>query len=267
MGKDYVNAFHGFKQTELGNTKDLPRTILDVGNNPTAREVKAIEVSFPDAMARAINVNVINNSIRNAAGQNINTGPIIGIVEWGTGGAFQRIEFNVPPAFTWRQNGDIGSPVQGQNGVTLTVCGSSIRVLGRNDARQPPANDPTAFIGPDLDGNFGAFISQDANVKPCSPLQRAFVVVSGNGNALAALGGVSIGIPRFAKRVRFPRTPSTATIDVAVGGDLAGSAYTVSIGAGSEGQIELSPLANTLTISNTSGGNITNLTAVFDLEL
>lgn len=268
MGFDYVNALHGLKPTELGSRKSLPAVISDSAGNPRALEVKAIEISFSDQMARNLCVTLTNNAIRNPGGFNVNTGPIIGIVEWGVGGAYNRIEFNLPPAYTWRQNGGIGSPVQGENGVTLSIACSSLRVMARNDARQPPVNDPTAVIGSDsFAGDYSAFVAQGSAYKPCGPLQRAIVAVSANGAALAAAGSVAIGIPRFAKRVRFPRRPLTSTLDVMVGGDIVGSAYTESIGAGTQGQIELNPLANTLTISNTSAGNITVLTAVFDLEI
>ena len=274
---DYNNVLHGFKQTELGNTKDLPaRTFVvrdQAGNNPveTAREVKAIEIAFPDAMAREMTICVTDESVRREIGgnlQNTNAGPVVGIVEWGTGGHFSRIEFNVPPAFLWKQNGGIGAPVQGQNGVNLTVHGSSFRVLGRNDARLPPVNDADANIGNDRDAVFGAFISQNVIAKPCSPLQRAIIVVSGNGNSLAPAGGVSFGIPRYAKRVRFPRRPLTEPINVTLNSEVSpGSFYTTAIGAGSEGQIEIAPIFNTVTVQNNGAANISALTAVFDLEL
>lgn len=269
MGVDYINSLHNLKPTELGNFKTLPNSLItSSATRPKAQEVKILEIHFPDQLARAMTITAVNRAIRNPAGINVNTGPIVGAVEWGVGGEFNRIEFNLPPAYTWQQNGGIGNPVQGQNGVNLTVFGSAFRLLGRNEARLPPVNDATAVQGSNIfDGEMGGFISQGTSMKPCGPMQRAIIVVSANGAALAAAGSVAIGIPRFAKRVRFPRQPFASTIDVTVGGDIAGSAYTESIGASSQGQIELSPLANTMQIANTSGAGITVLTAVFDLEI
>lgn len=274
---DAVNAFFGLTATQLGSIKNLPAALdpAVAGGLRNAQEVKAVEISFDDHIARHIICNFVNISRRNAAGQAVNTGPIVGIVEWGTGGSLARIEFNLPLAYTWAQNGDIiptlGSQ-QGTNGVILTVCGSSIRCMARNESRLPPIfGSQTATIGSNLtlDGQYGAFVAQGSSDKQCGMLERDLIVVTANGDPMEPQQGASFGIPRFAKSVKFFRTPlQTSSLEVILGGDLVGSVVNnFVIPGGTPGFIPISPLHSSISVVNRGAVNITGLYAAFELSL
>lgn len=277
---DAVNALLGFKPTQLGSRKTLKPAIglpNMLNSQLHAQEEKAVDIAFADGIARAVTCTLVNRSIPNpATTQAINTGPIVGVVEWGTGGGFSRIEFNLPLAYTWSQNGDIvpgtGS-IEGTNSALLTVSASAIRIMARNESRLPPIYNPSGAgsIGPSsttLNGEFEGFIGQGTSDKQCGSLERCLVVVSSNSDALAPTGAVNFGIPRFAKAVRFFRTPIGTQLGVNLAGSFVGSQMgEFQINPGSVGFIEIPPMHDVIQIVNRSSQNIASLYAAFVLSL
>lgn len=272
---DVANALLNFAPTELGSIKKLPPAQGAAGSLLRAQEVKAVEVTFDDGIARMITCCLNNRSVQaSGSGPAINTGPIVGVVEFGVGGAFSRIEFNLPLAYTWAQNGDIiagSGSQQGNSGVILTVPASSVRVMARNESRLPPIFG-SGTIGPSsltLNGEFEAFIAQGTGDKQCGSLERCIIVVSANSDPLPVNGAAAFGIPRYAKAVRFFREPlATTALLVDLIGDLTGCAINnIPVAAGAIGYIEIPPTYSVIQVTNNGPDPIVGLNAAFVLSL
>jgi hypothetical protein len=215
-----------------------------------------------------------------SAGNNIvPVGPIVGIVEFAAGGrGFSRIEFDIPlvnhsnPRQNWAAGGPVAPVRQVPNGVAISVPLAGLVVSVRNDTRMFCAGNNVDVSGANLNlaARVGAHVGYETVTMLSTKLKKTVCIV--NGTALADGSGIQMGIPPYARRVRFPRTPqSTSILTVSQRSTMnVGLTFgTEVIPVGSQGLIELAtPIANGLSVFNTSGGavGITNMWAVFDLE-
>jgi len=216
-----------------------------------------------------------------AAGNTIiPVGPIVGIVEFASGGrGFSRIEFDIPlvshanPRQNWDPSGPANPVRQVPNGVAISVPLAGLVVSVRNDTRMFCAGNNVDVSGANLNlaARVGAHVGYESVTMLPTTLKKTICIV--NGTALADGSAIRMGIPPYARRVRFPRTPQlTTTLRVSQRSTMSGGATIIgdqAIPVGDQGLYELStPIANGLSVANTSGGaiGITNMWAVFDLE-
>lgn len=148
-------------------------------------------------------------------------GPIVGIAKWGSGkGGMIVAEFDVPGNNYPQTFLDGQGNVYLGGGVELSVPGSSLEILLRNDGNVIPAIGNVA-IGSGVPSAFGTSSFGPGN-KPKSDLFRTIWQVSaGIGSGLAAAGATDINVPPFAKTVRIFRAsggavPTSPTIRVSL---------------------------------------------------
>lgn len=209
------------KASTLGRARAEPVRLLDLqGDSTRARNVTITMGSFLDAVQTLTTSNV--------------SGPITGIVEWGNTATFARIEFDVPQVSRIPTDPvNFYSTTYPQSlvttpygcGVSLTVCGSSVRVYARNDncltAPLDGQVDPAAttnIIGPGCLSQSVLALAIDPTVY--AHVSRGLTAGSANGLLRRTVPMCSIypvdytlftcGIPAFAKRVWFSRVGSTS---------------------------------------------------------
>lgn len=219
---------HLLQQSEmnLGSSKLIPRPRTD--NNPESGDIiRLLDLNCEGENARNVIITLgqfISDGIITSAQQNSITGPITGIVEWGNGGTFARVEFDVPqvsripcdPFFTDTSNYPrslVKSPRQ--SGVTLTVAASSVRVMARNDnntlgTAETWGQPGVAIIGSQLptaiDPNVFAHVAYGTSPGSGNGLLRKSVVLTTGSSAF----NMSCGIPPFAKAVHIFRVGGSA---------------------------------------------------------
>ncbi len=142
-------------------------------------------------------------------------GPIVGIIEFGNGGAFTRLEVDVPFGSASNILGPNRQPNL-EDGIILSVPGSSFRVSARNDGNATPEDinsfeqNGTAFLSVSNTMQVKAWISYEPR-SSIYAVRRLFPVFAAAPAAI--LGPVQYNIPAFARQVRFLRLPQTAPID------------------------------------------------------
>lgn len=211
-------------------------------------------------------------------------GPLIGIVEFGSGSGFARIEFDIPspvggpaPNFAVNAAQSTAPSVfipQKNNQVTLVLPASSIRVFARNDAQ-------TGFFI-DFNGTTVNNVQTSRNTPGTVRVHAAYghanmvrervrrqYFIAGGGATLqpppAPDNSIIIGIPAYAKRVFFPRNPADLPLSVAIL-DYYGGAYSIIDLPGDDlSPIELPPHTSALNLINQNAQAFNTLAAVFEL--
>lgn len=141
------------------------------------------------------------------ANTTVNVGPITGIIEFGNGATFSRVEFDVPTGgFAFVNN----MVLPRDSGVFVTVPGGTIRVYARNDANQAyptvagghvgPAAGPLVAGDPDQLAIVKAFVTYYQKAGPQNRVTKT--VYFGGGNFST---GTTYAIVPFAKRLRVLR--------------------------------------------------------------
>jgi hypothetical protein len=170
-----------FRQDELGSTK-LVQPGFNLGDNGTARQVKAIELHADDRYATpmlislraeyGIDENTISPvlseptpGVEVIAGGNAGTGipligfPLVARLEWGTGGGRNAIEFDIPsvkvpgvgpldPVVTPPASQPVIDPGQG---VMVYISASAVTVTLRHDGNLAPLSSFGAGFGNAVD--------------------------------------------------------------------------------------------------------------------
>jgi len=150
--------------------------------------------------------------------ENFIGGPLTGIIEFGNGSAFSRIEFDLQEA-SITPSPFSPSPYQlipPMGAVSIPICASSIRVYVRNDATMPLVVNPDITIGhydtlPDfytIEPEIGAFVGYGLTLKGNSNLYRTIYI--GRLGPYGEIGPVpygrtymtAIGIPAYSRFVR-----------------------------------------------------------------
>lgn len=248
------------------------------GAQKLGREVRLLNIEGDDADGETIMITLQQEVTLLQASPQAVPGPLIGVVEFGSGSGLARIEFDIPspvggpaPNFSnpAAQTPDIFIP-QKNNVVTLVLPASSLRVLARNDAR-------TGFL---LNFN-GSTINMDTAKMPAQVrihaaygksnmirerLHRIYYI-AGGGDSLAIGSTVAIGVPAYARRVFFPRNPANQPIDIFLQ-DYYGGGYSLyTLPGDSFESIPILPHTNAIQITNPAGNPqaFSTLAAVFEL--
>ncbi len=215
-------------------------------------------------------------------------GPVIGIVEFGTGSGFAKIEFDIPsPVGAPASNLETG-PLsddrifipQKSNAVTLILPASSIRVFARNDALTGFLLD---FNGTTLGTAVSRRIPAQVRVHVAygkanmirERVYRQLFIAGGSGGAITMPAGgagssITIGLPAYAKRVAFPRAPIDQTVQVRFldyYSTLSAGTGTIDIPPDNYDFIDIPPHTAAIFIANpgTNPAAFTDLSAIFEL--
>lgn len=244
--------------------------------------VKLLDVTGDDRLARTFTVVMGSTFLQPdfPPGEFV-TGPVSGIIEFGNGAAFARLEFDIPflsriPSIPGPADGGIDNKFKSPyfSGTSVAVTGSAIRVFARNDNNLPPVRDPTVIIGVNpaifgtVDPTVFAHVSYDPTFGGNRALYKSICVYGFNGASMAPNETAFIGIPPFAKEVSFLRRSVESTqLDITFltfAGALQSGVHEVS--PGSVGPLLIPPWANEIAIVNGSiGTDVLSLTAVFTL--
>ena len=207
------------------------------------------------------------------------SGPLTGIVEFGNGAVFSRVEFDIQEI---SRMPDINVPPSGLDpvfkspyfsGTALTVPGSAARVYARNDNNFPPLNDPSQIIGLAdgfIDPTVFAHISYGETFGGNRNLTKTIYVVRTGTNPLTPNSALTVGIPPFAQTVSFFRSPAeTTTLGISFLSFGSAASGTFAVPVSSIGTIRIpGGYAGAILIQNTTGAvNIDALQAVFELAL
>ena len=266
--EDPSNLLTEQQDLNLGNSAQvLPFLGTGAGVGET---IRLLDVRSPNQRAAVATI-TMTASIADRAAFATAEAVLVGIIEFGNAGGFNRMEFNIPVHISSGQNGVIDpavTPVNSNtNGVAISVPGSTFRVFVRNESRAPsPLNGapitvvlPPVFATPQATATI-SFLPVGTN----SPIKRTFILTSTTAT-LAPAAAVTVAVPPYAKRVRFPRLDlATTSVDVTFSSS-SGTIGTFSVGGADEGDIEISPLYNFMTVTNSGAGAITRLLAEFDI--
>jgi hypothetical protein len=245
--------------------------------------VRLLNIEGHDSDSETITITLQNEAVFLAPTAMPVPGPVIGIVEFGTGSGYARVEFDIPSAVGGPAPNIAAGPLataniftpQKNNSITLVLPASSIRVFARNDAQTGFLID---FNGPQVNGDL-ASRGTPAQVRVHAAYGRANMVrdkvyreymIAGPGSPFTDAGPsstITIGIPAFAKRVYFPRSLlGTRALNVTIASYYsAATTGTIVLGVSDLSFIDLPPHASFLTIANPGPGSYANLSAVFEL--
>ena len=273
--KDVIdNILEGVGELNLGRSE----TIVTGPSGQAGPEVRLLQI--PALTSKRAQIITVHFTVKTEAINANPGGPGVGIIEFSSGGAaLQRIEFDLPSPRPFGPNWAAAGPSlmarrELSNGLSVSVPAAGLLAYARLDGSLRPLNDNTTIIG---GGSLvaSAFVGRFPLGRARSNLKKTvYAVISGGGsNPLAPTDApVNIGIPNYAVRVRFPRIPMSVPLSITIAGvNGAHSVYsipTLSDNNLADGlPIELMPTDFSMLINNVGADNITNLQAVFDLEI
>jgi hypothetical protein len=197
-------------------------------------------------------------------------GPLVARLTWGVGGAYQVMEFDIPPPRL-----DNVTPIANQDpvpltggGVTVCVSGSSFQLDVRNDSALAPLNG-----GAGIFDNTNSPAKVLASVSPGSgsvtgPLRRTIYAVK-NTNTLGAGANLpEFMIPPFATAAWFYRNPSATTpLGITTRNDQSITiTRAASITANGEGPLSLGPNETRMIVQNQGAVAISSMVIVFEIQ-
>lgn len=247
--------------------------------NPGTRgqNLKMIDVSCDDEFAMPVTVSVrAEYSTDPINGGDAVGGPLVGTLQWGVGGGYNELEFDVPVARAPNQLAPAGdslhSPMtQLGSGVTIFLAGAShVSLYVRNDASLCPLTNPTSPLPTHVIG-FAASAKILAFIAPGGtgnrPLERSIVCSTGF-DPLAVNASVLVTIPPFAKSMRVSRnngTLVTQPLRLNFIGPGSNGLSVVNLGANDEGQVPVCAQAVTVEITNIGADVVNYMQAIFDV--
>lgn len=212
---DNGTFFEKCAPAELGSTKYVGAGAVagTRGNNQ-----KMIDVSCDDAFATDVTVSVRTEEASDpATGLPATGGPIVATLQWGVGGSYNELEFDVPPA---RMTGNIApagdfprAPMAlNGGGVQVYLAGAShVSLYVRNDSSQSPLVSPgVGTIGFTANAKVHAFVGPGGSQN--SKVERQ-IILSTFAQRLAPGASVAVTVPPFAKSVRFERSFNSGLVE------------------------------------------------------
>lgn len=251
---------------------------------------KMLSFGGPDKKAQWVTFSVYYPPLRSQpSGEYQYRGPIVGLIEYGVGGAKTAVEFDVqvnkrnvwpvlnPPN---QQDPSLNGAVFQRAGLTeFAVFGSYFDLSFRNDENNvtvfqsggpPPSGAIIGFSSPGTDFPilFG-FASYGARPRACSQLYRSFILVT-PPITMAAGDTVTVQIPPAAKRVkiyRYPIDTTILTVTMSRGTFNSQGPYTVAAGSFA-GTFDLGTQDQEITVAVAAGSAaVQNMVAEFELEI
>jgi hypothetical protein len=287
--------FDKYSPSELGTTKfcgpglvpnPAPPPAPALIPNPGVRGLnqKMLDVSCDDEFAIPVTVSVRAEYATDPNTRNPATGgPLVGTLQWGVGGAYNELEFDIPsarvPEHLAPANDYPHAPmIMDGNGVQICLSGAShVSLYVRNDGSMTPLTNPASTnpIG------FVALAKVLAFVSPGGlgnrPVERSIVLAAQSDPLVPIPGGsfVEVTVPPFSKSVRFERFSSLGLpgspgpveplylefYDRSLGNLI----RTLDLGTNQEGPIPLSAGTVNIRVYNTGAHNCSRLTAIFDV--
>lgn len=277
VGRNVLNL----PDLNLGTTQVAVRA--SSGDVPAmATPIKMIDVTGDARLAREVTITmgllVLTPVMEGQDAGGGTTGPITGIVEWGNGAAFSRVEFDIPPVSripTPSTSLNTGLPGEFHqaprvSGVALAVTASAVRVYARNDNQMPFIGNITRIVG-----------NTDTGV--VEPTVVAHVAygrlygASGNGHLFRTIAvervnaepqDQVVGIPPFAKRVYFFRAAvDTTSFEVQFNSEFTPQIGDFAIAAGSIGPIDVPSYASSMTVGPITGAVSERIFCAFEIVI
>lgn len=274
-----MTFFDKYGQTELGTTK-----IVQAAQNTGERgsEQKMIDVSVDDKGACPVIISARVEYVNNPAAIG---GPIVGRVQWGTGGAYNEMEFDIPSARLPDALAPLTVPPIYQpmnntgNGVQVYLgAAAHVSVYVRNDGQ-------IASLANVL-GNAALGLPPSDRVGSPTPAKILLHIAPGSGSGqvrtertiwvaggvlpdpldvMTPLLAIKVSIPPFARRVRIQREPIGNPVALVFQNNFFSSYRTVNLGPNDEGPVDIDAASDSINIQNTGAVNITQLQAIFDV--
>lgn len=199
--------------------------------------------------------------------QALGGGPLVGIVEWGSGlSSANRAEFDIP----LQGSLDLVAPFSPSRGSGVTVCvpASALEIKCRNDA-----NMITRIGDSPLGVDTPPVVTASLAIHPRGQPSKVFLtqwLISALAGAGLAIAGTVVGIPipPFAKSVRVLRNPGRA-MTVAVNGQSGtpiDGPYVVAVDTQAP-ILELSGSSTSVIVTNTGAGTIDKLSLLYEIGL
>jgi len=269
--------FEKYGQTELGSTKTV---IANANIGERGAEQKMIDISVEDAGACPVIVSFRVEYVEGAVG-----GPIVGIIQYGTGGGETQVEFDIPSARLPGQIAPITMPPRYQpmtnagSGLNVFLGGAShVSVYARNDGNVASLQNtlgrgvlgltPNDYIGSTTPAKIIAHI-QPAMGSGHPRLERSIWVAGGilgqPESNITPGNGVLTTVPPFAKNVRVQRVPSGGPVQLRFNNNFGFNYRSIYLGPNDEGPVEFDSATDSITFINTGAANITMMQAVFDV--
>lgn len=303
-GPEGMDDMSGPRQRAPENLLDQPTGPAKIGNfiggpgaelapNPQGGPglwKKALSFGGPDKKAQWVTFSVYYPPLRSQpSGEYQYRGPLVGLVEYGVGGAKSAVEFDVqvnkrnvwpllnPPDPQFPETN--GAVFQRAGLTEFAVFGSYFDLSFRNDEANftvfqsggPPASGAViGFSSPGTDFPIVfAFASYGARPRACSQLYRSFIITTPPQPMVA--GDVArLQIPGAAKRLRIYRYPlNTTSLEVTFSRGTFNSHGPYAVAAGSfAGTFDLGTQDQEVSIAVAAGSpNVENMVAEYELEL
>lgn len=265
-----ANFFEKCSPSELGTIKFVGAGLVagQRGSNN-----KMIDVSCEDSGAIPVTVSVRTEGGSDpTTGQPATGGPVVATLQWGVGGAYNELEFDVPPARVPGNMAPAGDYPRAQmvldgGGVSIFLAGAShVSLYVRNDASQSPLITPgVGTIGYNAAAKVHAFVSPGGS--QTSKIERQ-IILSTFAQVIAPAGTVVVTVPPFAKSVRFERVFVSGIVEplaLSFFNGLGQIFRQTIVPVNGEGPFEISPQTVWILVTNTGASNMQWSSAIFDV--
>jgi len=252
------------------------------GINKFGDPVRILNIEGVDADSETVLITIQNETVFLSPTSVAVPGPVTGIVEYGTGSGFAKIEFDIPSPVGGPAPNVQAAPIsnnlfvpQKNNVVTLCLPASSIRVFARNDAQIGYlTNFDNTTVNAGAGRNTPAKIRVHAAYGKANMIRervyRQYFIAGPAAEAASLAVGASIivGIPAFARRVAFYRNPVQQPLRVTYDTYYQSArTFFIDIPAGDFSFYDLPPHIRGIQVTNTAGNpsRLDGLAAVFEL--
>jgi len=270
MKKEFFSLFGA---TDLGTTK-YPEPSQTRGER--GQLIKMLDLSAPDEYATEMLVSVRSEYSVSAAGVGQVGYPLTAILQWGTGGGQNQVEFDIPanrlPEFLYPYDSAPNQPTSNiGNGVQVGIQASHVSLYVRHDGNLGPlTNSIGDYIGSLVPAKVIAFVTPGtATGKP--GLQRCIHVAGGMTigppatTPLLPAETIPVSVPPFARSFRIQRQPIGTPVGLTFFDPLNRVYREVNLGPNDEGPVNIDLITDRVNITNQSAGNIGYLQIVFDV--
>ena len=247
---------------------------------PATNPDRILQLNGPSKTAQT--VSIVFAASRVVGAQNPNpgyAGPITGILEFGNGGRFTRVEFDIPlgPYLGTFQGAAASSEPQ-DGGVIVTVPSGVLRAYARYDNLliQPflglPSRSIAQALGVPFVGPGGPVLppAPPAQQAPAEPVlvkamaayytrhfaksyKTQYCYVGSPGTPLAIVGNATFCIPAFARTVKLLRNPISASFTLHFSDGINPAIDEIVVPSGQSPTIEIVGNETTITVSSTNG--------------